>query len=276
MSSTPARTRDKLRRPDCEIHFEVTGSGPAVVFAHGLGGNHMSWWQQIPEFAQRYTCVAFAHRGFAPSTAPADGVDPNSYADDLAALLDHLKLDQVHIVAQSMGGWTATAFALRWPERVKALVMACTTGVFDFRRSKHPALAGIEAAAAEAERTAREWFMAGIHPACGARMAREQPLAHFLYREIDDLSHRLDKESLRRKLFAMRSRAPEEAAALRFPTLFISGEEDVAIPTAGVVAIGAAFPNARVERVKDTGHSVYFERPALFNRLVGEFLATAG
>lgn len=209
-------------------------------------------------------------------SSPADGVDPNAYGDDLAALLDHLKLDEVRIVAQSMGGWTATSFALRAPGRVKALVMACTTGVFDFRRSKHPAVANIDAAAAEAERTARAWFMAGIHPACGARMAREQPLAHFLYREIDDLSHRLDKEQLRKRLFAARSRAPEEAASLRFPTLFISGEEDVAIPTAGVVAIGAAFPNARVERVKDTGHSVYFERPALFNKLVGEFLDAAG
>lgn len=276
MTASPARIRDRLRRPDCEIHYEVTGSGPPVVFAHGLGGNHLSWWQQIPEFAQRYTCVAFAHRGFSPSTAPADGVDPNQYADDLAALLDHLKLDQVRIVAQSMGGWTATSFALRAPARVKALVMACTTGVFDFRRSSHPAVAGIAEWAANAERTAREWFMSGIHPACGARMARDQPLAHFLYREIDDLSHRLDKEQLRMRLFAARSRAPEEAAALRFPTLFITGEEDIAIPTAGVVAIGAAFPNARVERVKDTGHSVYFERPALFNKMVGEFLDAAG
>ena len=43
----PARRAGRLRRSDAEIHFEVTGAGPALVFAHGLGGNHLSWWQQV-------------------------------------------------------------------------------------------------------------------------------------------------------------------------------------------------------------------------------------
>ena len=58
----------------------VSGSGPALIFAHGLGGNHLSWWQQVAHFAPRYTCVTFAHRGFAPSDAVAGGVDPADYA----------------------------------------------------------------------------------------------------------------------------------------------------------------------------------------------------
>jgi 3-oxoadipate enol-lactonase len=47
----PARRIGRLARPDCDIHYEVTGSGPAIVFAHGLGGNQMSWWQQVGHFA---------------------------------------------------------------------------------------------------------------------------------------------------------------------------------------------------------------------------------
>jgi pimeloyl-ACP methyl ester carboxylesterase len=61
-----ARRLGRLERPRCTIHYEVTGSGPAIVFAHGLGGNHMSWWQQVAHFSPRYACVTFAHRGFAP------------------------------------------------------------------------------------------------------------------------------------------------------------------------------------------------------------------
>ena len=57
--------RGFLDRPDCRIYFETEGAGPVLIFAHGLGGNHLSWWQQVPHFRDRYTCVTFAHRGFA-------------------------------------------------------------------------------------------------------------------------------------------------------------------------------------------------------------------
>src|SRR4030095_14703258 len=98
------------------------------VFAHGLGGNHLSWWQQVPHFRDRYTCVTFSHRGFAPSSAPPDGPDPATYADDLAALMNHLGATDIRIVAQAMGGWTALDFALAHPRHVRALVLASTAG----------------------------------------------------------------------------------------------------------------------------------------------------
>ncbi|HKC19737.1 MAG TPA: alpha/beta fold hydrolase, partial [Candidatus Dormibacteraeota bacterium] len=55
-----------------DLFYRVYGSGPAVVFAHGLGGAHMSWWQQVPTFSDRFTCVTFSHRGFHPSSGAAD------------------------------------------------------------------------------------------------------------------------------------------------------------------------------------------------------------
>ena len=58
----------RLSRGGAEIYYQVIGDGPAVIFAHGLGGNHLSWWQQVAHFASRYTCVVFSHRGFPPSS----------------------------------------------------------------------------------------------------------------------------------------------------------------------------------------------------------------
>src|SRR6266516_5000865 len=120
--------RGYLERPGCRLYYEVTGAGPAIVFAHGLGGNHLSWWQQVPHFAGRYSCVTFAHRGFAPSSDIPGGPDPADYAGDLAALIDHLALAEVFLVAQSMGGWACLEYALANPERVRALVLASTAG----------------------------------------------------------------------------------------------------------------------------------------------------
>ena len=127
----------KLERPFGKLHYEVTGSGPALIFAHGLGGNQMSWWQQVAYFAPYYTCVAFAHRGFAPSDPVAGGPDAADYAGDLAALIEHLKFTDVRLVGQSMGGWTVLEYATTNPTRVKALVLSSTSGTID-RRSADP------------------------------------------------------------------------------------------------------------------------------------------
>jgi pimeloyl-ACP methyl ester carboxylesterase len=250
-----------------ELHYETHGSGPALVFAHGLGGSHLSWWQQVPHFQGRYTCVTFAHRGFAPSREAPGGPGPDAFVDDLAALLDHLGLADVRLVGQSMGGWTCLGYALRAPARVRALVLAGTTGPFadDEARAIFRAHG---AARPEAGLRAR-----GIHPACGERMAREQPALHFLYRGLDALSAGLDKEAVRRRLIALRTTPREAVAALRLPVLCVTGEEDVVMPPAAVAVLAAAIPGARLARVPAAGHSVYWERPATFNRLVDELLA---
>lgn len=66
-SALGVRHTGRLRVDGAEVHYEVSGQGPAIVFAHGLGGNHMSWWQQVGHFRHTHTCVTFAHRGFSPS-----------------------------------------------------------------------------------------------------------------------------------------------------------------------------------------------------------------
>jgi pimeloyl-ACP methyl ester carboxylesterase len=241
-----------------QLYYEVTGIGPALVFAHGLGGNHMSWWQQVPAFSDRYTCVTFSHRGFHPSTGAAD---PERFTDDLAALVDHLKFADVALVAQSMGGWTCLEYTLRQPERVRALVMAETTGPLSVETLDRE---GMEA------RTAA-LFDRGIHPAAGERMAREQPALHHLYRLIDGLSSGVDKRALRARLGGSRSRPAATMSGLRVPILWLFGDESYIGPEAADW-VRRTFPSARVERVPETGHSIYFQRPELFNRVVGGFL----
>jgi len=256
-----------LERDGARLYYETHGAGPALVFAHGLGGGHLSWWQQVPHFRDRYTCVVFDHRGFGLSTESPGKPGPDAYVDDLAALVDHLKLPDVRLVAQSMGGWTCLGYALRHPDRVKALVMAATTGTL----SDPETLAIFQAHGAT--QPEKPLFERGIHPAAGERMAQEQPVMHFLYRELDALSQDLDKTAIRKKLIAMRTTPRATIAALRAPLLCVVGEEDVVIPPAAIAVLASIVPGARLARVPAAGHSVYFERPQAFNRLVDEFLA---
>ena len=254
------------------LYYEVHGKGPALVFAHGLGGNHASWWQQIPAFADRFTCVTIAHRGFAPSHDPAGMPDPARYAGDLEALLAHLKIDEVRLVGQSMGGWTMVDFALRNPRRVKALVLSSTIGTIDGAR-----LPGMtKEALAKWDQWARgeraRLDSAGWYPPTGERMGREQPALALLYRQIGDMAASFDRNAMRKHLFALRTRKPEELAAL--PVLCVLGEEDVVINPALPRALAGALPKGALEVFADSGHSPYFEHAGRFNRRLAEFLSS--
>lgn len=265
--------RGYLDRPGCRLYYEVSGAGPMLVFAHGLGGNHLSWWQQVPHFQDRYTCVTFAHRGFSPSSAPPGGPDPAEYAGDLAALVDHLGGSDIRIVAQSMGGWTALEYAYLRPGSVRALVMASTAGSLAWPAWPFPDPDQVARWRTQSEASAQDLFRRGLHPASGERMAREQPAAEFLYRAIDALSTGLDKGMLRQRLMAALRRPIEPLRSFDVPTLWLTGEEDNVYPPFVSDALAPLMPNARVACVPNAGHSVYFERPAEFNRVVDEFLA---
>jgi pimeloyl-ACP methyl ester carboxylesterase len=106
-------------------------------------------------------------------------------------------------------------------------------------------------------------------------MAREQPALHFLYRQMDALSLDLDKEAIRRRLIKMRTTPRSVVAELRMPILCVTGEEDIVIPPAAVAVLASIATGARLARVPEAGHSVYWERAETFNRLVDEFLSSA-
>ena len=259
----------KLRRNGVEIHYEVFGKGPAVVFAHGLGGNHLSWWQQVAHFAPSRTCVVFAHRGFPPSSPVPGTAAPDAYADDLGALLHELNLKDVALVAQSMGGWTCLEYALREPQRVRALVMASTSGALDFSQLKNPEVDGWSrrAPVALADLQAR-----GIHPAGGERMAREQPALAQLYGQISELAPASFREEVRARIRALRKQSPALLEKLPMPVLFITGDEDWVFPPAAGPALARLAPKGSAARVPAAGHSVYFERAAQFNDHIGRIV----
>lgn len=263
------RRTGRLRRGGAEIYYEVTGEGPAVVFAHGLGGNHLSWWQQVAHFAASHSCVVFAHRGFPPSSAVPGKTAPDAFADDLAALIQELNFKDVALVAQSMGGRTCLEYALREPQRVRALVMASTSGALDFNQLENPEILEWtrRAPGALAELRSR-----GIHQAGGERMAREQPALAQLYWQISEMAAASFREEVRGRIRELRTRPPAALSQLPMPVLFVTGDEDWVFPPAAGPALASLAPKGRAVRVPAAGHSVYFERAAQFNDIVGRIL----
>ena len=268
--------RAYLERPGCRIYYEVTGSGPAIVFAHGLGSNHMTWWQQVPHFADRYTCISFSHRGYPPGSVIAGGPDPKDFGADLAALIDTLKLTDVRLIAQSMGGVSAIEYMLSFEHRVHALVLTSTCGTIRKTAIPLPDRERLVRWQRDAAAARDDMQRRGIAPPAGERMAREQPALHFLYKEIANASAAFDREALRARNAAIATRSPDVLREIKTPTLFITGGEDTTYPPFLSDALAPLMPRARVEQVPDAGHSVYFQRAGQFNAIVDRFFAEVG
>jgi pimeloyl-ACP methyl ester carboxylesterase len=248
---------------DAEIYYETRGSGPAVVFAHGAGGNRVSWWQQVPVFAEGHTVVSFDHRGFGRSTCPADAFHPRHFPADLLAILDAEGLERVALVCQSMGGWTGLRTALEHPERIACLVLASTPGGL--------ATPVILAAAARIGARVDSEGVRGNAALAPDFPARRPDLA-FLYDQIAALNTSLDPRLLGR-LFEPEARiAPERLPGYRVPTLVLSGDRDQLFPPDGLREVAEALPGALLRSFPGIGHSIYFEDAESFNSVVAEFV----
>jgi pimeloyl-ACP methyl ester carboxylesterase len=228
----------------------------------------------VPHFCDRYTCVTFSHRGFPPSVNVAGTAGPQEFAEDLKALIDHLELPEVYLVAQSMGGWTCLTYALQEPHRVRALVLSSTTGTVDFRAIRHPEIERLPQWDEDSEAARADLSARGILASTGARMAQEQPARAFLYQEIYDLAPASYKDTVRKRVRGSRNLAADVVRTIRTPVLFLVGEEDLIFPPGAAVATASLIPGAQLVRFPDAGHSVYFERPEAYNQALDAFLSS--
>ena len=116
-----ATTDDRVK-----LWYEETGAGQPIVFVHEFAADHRSWEPQMRHFGQRYRCITFSARGYPPSDVPekAESYSQNRATDDIASVMDHLKIDKAHVVGLSMGGFATLHFGFRHPQRALSLVVA--------------------------------------------------------------------------------------------------------------------------------------------------------
>ncbi len=243
------------------LYYEVHGQGPSVVFAHGAGGTHMSWWQQIPTISQQYRCITIDHRTFGFSRDVKGGPGRQAFVGDLKGLLDHLGIQRTALVGQSMGGTTVLGFASAYPERVSALIMSDTTGGYSDQE-----LADLRRKLPQNPRSTATAFA----PDFGTR----DPNRAFLYREISAITEAYNGPAPAANPSTSAPPATDirPVLAKRIPTLFIVGEEDQLIPPPIIDAMHKKMPGSQLAKVPGAGHSVYFERPDEYNRIVLDFL----
>jgi 3-oxoadipate enol-lactonase len=117
----------KFERSEISINYEVSGSGPRVLFFNGSGATLKSTALLIGALAKTCTVLAHDQRGLGETSIPEGPYTMAQYAQDGAALLDHVGWETCAVVGISFGGMVAQEFAVSYPQRVEKLVLLCTS-----------------------------------------------------------------------------------------------------------------------------------------------------
>lgn len=264
-----------------KVYYEQAGEAPALVFIHGAFCDARMWDPQWEYFAPNYPLLRYDLRGHGRTgTSALDRYTINTFADDLSALLDALGAGSVALCGQSFGGSIAQAFAVRHPERVRALVIAGSMVAVDLSPTDKFLCRVL----------VPEWAMTTlIRTLSVEKFTRFSLWLGRLSKGKDFLS--LDEtttEYLEQCMFQM-----DRSEYLKFwralynfhllpleripcPTLVLNGEFEPRSMVPHTKELLRRIPRAEAKLVPAARHASNMDNPQAFNQLVEEFLCRAG
>jgi pimeloyl-ACP methyl ester carboxylesterase len=231
---------------------------------------------QMRHFGQRYRCITYSARGYPPSEVPEK---PTSYSqdratDDIAAVMDHLKIDKAHVVGLSMGGFASLHFGFRHPQRAYSLVVAGVGyGAEKDQQGKFKS---------EVEVVAKSLLTEGM-PAFAEKYAYGPTRVQFENKDprgfaqfkkelgehsaLGSANTQIGCQGQRPSLYDL----VDKMRAINVPTLILTGDEDWPC-LAPSVMMKREIPTAALAVMPNCGHTVNLEDPDLFNQIVGDFI----
>jgi flavin reductase (DIM6/NTAB) family NADH-FMN oxidoreductase RutF/pimeloyl-ACP methyl ester carboxylesterase len=253
--------------------FLRQGSGPAVVFVHGVGLQASVWEEQISTLSKHYDVIAIDMLGHGGSSLPPSDARLSDYSDQLLAVLDQLGLQQAHVVGHSMGALVALEFALSHPSRLASVI--AMNAVFcrnlEQRKAIEERLVALESAAGNVSSwngTIARWFGEPVPPAWSQAAARTQALlevvnpvgyqrTYRLFATSDDVHrHRL--------------------VGLAKPALYLTGADDPNSSPEMSQAMARLTPQGKAEIVPGERHMMSLTAPDEINSRLLAFLWQAG
>ena len=253
------------------IRYDTFGRrhGEPVLMIQGLGADSRGWFAQRAAVGLRYRGITFDNRGVGRSTKPVGPYDLEQMAADAVAVLDAAGVESAHVMGASMGGVIAQIMAVRHPERVRSLVLACTAcRHLRWRRElleDWASTAQAQGMRVFANRSMR-WLVGPrslrrFWPAFGALtpLAMSAPTHSF----VAQVNAILDMDDALRGLLH----------TVAVPTLVLVGSQDILTPQADAEEIAELIPGAELAVVQGGAHGFMVENFPAFNRIVLEFLA---
>jgi len=249
---------------DGKLYYQLQGTGVPVVFLHGVCLDHRMWEQQTHYFSRYFTCISIDLRGFGQSSVP---VSDYSFHEDINTILDSLHINTpVTFIALSMGGKAAINFALSYPARTKALVLA-DAAVDGFVFKEFNLRPVVEVAKIKGVDSANLLFL-------------HNPVFD-VARKINSISDSVRQMVLsysgwqwmnKNPITTLVPEAIHQLDRVNVPVLIITGEKDISDFQQIAVLLHKNIKQSIKKQIKGAGHLCNMEKPDEFNRMVKRFL----
>jgi pimeloyl-ACP methyl ester carboxylesterase len=256
------------------LFYKESGNGPeTIVFSHGLLMDHTMFEPQRAVFEKQYRVIAYDHRAQGQSQDPGRGYDMSSLADDAAMLVRGLNAVPCHFAGLSMGGFVGMRLASHHPDLIRTLTLMNTTATREkaANRIKYAFLAQMVKIFSPAPFTS-----IAVEELFGQTTRRSADRRPMLEHWTGKLRER--PRNIAQSLSAVMNRREfraTEMAAIRCPTLIITGEEDTAQPPRNSKSLIAGISGARHVNISGAGHSSSLETPEAVITAMQELLQTA-
>jgi len=250
-----------------KIQYVDVGSGPVVVLLHGLGGNSSNWVFNVGALSQKFRVIAPDQIGFGRSDKPLINYRVQTYADFLDKFLEGLNVERASLVGNSMGGWVASLYALKYPKRVERIVLADAAGFAPPKELDLSTLSGLNPSTREQVRYLLN--LVSFNPAFKTEAAVDAVLAARI-----SAGDGYTIQSLVESIYRNEDMLDGKLSGVKQPTLIIWGREDGLTPLARE---GEKFkremPSAQFVVFEQCGHVPQVEKAAEFNAAVLKFLS---
>jgi pimeloyl-ACP methyl ester carboxylesterase len=264
-----------------KVNYVEMGSGPPLVFVHGLSGAWQNWLENIPHFARSHRVLALDLPGFGSSPMPPWQISIPAYGRFLRDFCERLGVDRCSLVGNSMGGFIATELAITEPERVDDLTLVSAAGITWARARREPAamMARVGRAAAPVLLKLQTSSM------------RRPQLRSAAFQGVFYDPNRLRREMLWENFVpAMQSPGFYDALTtlwgydirdrleeIGVPTLIVWGRNDRVVPVPAAFSYRKRIgDNAELVIFDRCGHVPQIERPVRFNRVLEDFFGRQG
>ena len=252
------------------LAFEKYGSGPPLVFLHGIGGNRHMWRAQAEAFKSRFTVLCWDARGYGDSEDYDGPLDFSDFGNDLARLLDSVAVAKAHLVGLSMGARILMDFFPRYRDRVATLTLCdCFYG---FETALTPAKQ------AEFIALRQSPLLDGASLEDLAPSLIDSLVSPYCTEEVRDVLRRsilaLHRESYLKTIAAtVKYDRGADLPSFDIPAQLIFGQADTLTPPSIGETMQKLMPDARLAVLSHAGHLSNLERPHAFNAVLGAFLA---
>lgn len=260
-----------LRSNGITLYYEEHGSGEPLLLIMGFTVSSIGWHWNLPAFAQTFRTIVFDNRGVGRSDKPDTPYSMAMFAADTVGVLDHLGIAQAHVFGISMGGMIAQEFALRYPQRVKTLILGCThCGGANAVLSQDPEVLHLlqHIETVDVQQAALIMTKVAVTP-------------WFLQRHMDvllqlnqlSLQYPTPHHGMVRQMEAIHGHDTyDRLPQITVPTLVVTGKEDGLVPPENSITLARRIPHADLVMLANASHLFNIELPDTTAELVTGFI----